>query len=107
MNHSQDNFDTIAQKYIAEQSNVHLGKMMSSPGLKYKNKVFAFYHNDHMGFRLGPHFDPEVFGLQKIKLLSPFKTKPPLKGWYMVEQDEKHLWEPLCAEALAFTQTIA
>ena len=103
---SQQIFDDLAQQYVEDQSDVQLGKMMSSPGLKYKNKVFAFFHDNHMGFRLGPHFDPEVFGLQKIKLLSPFKTKPPLKGWYMVEADEKHLWEPLCAEALAFTQTL-
>jgi hypothetical protein len=80
--------------------------MMSSPGLKYNNKVFAFYHKGNMGFRLGPQFSPPQHGIKFAKPLSPFKTKPPLKGWYVIDQIEKDLWPVLAEMALEFTMTL-
>lgn len=79
---------------------------MSSPGLKCNNKVFAFHHKKEMGFRLGPSFDPVDFGLQTARPLSPFKTKPPLKGWYMVHESERSHWQKLIEIALEFTRTL-
>ena len=36
----------IGNELIAKDANISHGKMMTSPGLKYKNKVFAFFHNN-------------------------------------------------------------
>jgi len=80
--------------------------MMSDSGLKYKDKVFAFYHKESMGFRLGPDFDPEQFGLKNFKFLSPLKKKPPLKGWFIIDKLESDTWEALSEKALEFTVTL-
>ncbi len=101
-----DEFERIVAQFTAMESNVHPGKMMSAPGLKYKDKVFAFLAKDGMGFRLGREFDPVAFGLINAKPLNPFKTKGPLKGWYVVDADEIDQWESLAARALAFTRTL-
>lgn len=99
-------FDTLVTKYSSVDPDVHLGKMMSSPGLKFKDKVFSFYHKETMGFRLGPNFDPEKMGVKNAKPLSPFKKKPPLKGWFIIEKYESNSWDVLTEMALEFTKTL-
>lgn len=99
-------FQEIARSLLEQHPDVIEGKMMSSPGLKCNNKVFAFHHKDQMGFRLGPSFDPVTFGLTTAAPLSPFKTKPPLKGWFMVTSDERFRWAELSALALEFTRSL-
>ncbi len=98
-------FDGLVEKYLSVPG-VAAGNMMSSPGLKYKGRVFAFYYRDKMGFRLGLNFDPKKHGITKPQLLSPFKTKPPLKGWYLIDKHEMSYWESLTDMALTFTRTI-
>ena len=99
-------FESISQKLSSKFPEVSIGKMMSSPGLKFQDKVFAFYHNNSMGFRLGPTFEPNNFGLKEAKPLSPFKTKPPLKGWFVIDFYEHDSWELLAEKALDFTTTL-
>ena len=99
-------FMTLVNKFSSSNPDVILGKMMSAPALKYKEKVFAFYHKQEMGFRLGPKFDSQKFGIINAKPLSPFKTKSPLKGWFIVSEDESGLWEILVERALDFTVTL-
>lgn len=106
MNKTEATFLTLVNKLSESDPDIFLGKMMSSPGLKYKNKVFAFYHKGEMGFRLGPEFIPEKLGLKNARLLSPFKTKPPLKGWYVVGADESNFWEKLAGIALEYTKSL-
>ena len=96
----------ITDQMTTANPDVVLGKMMSSPGLKYKDKVFAFYTKEEMGFRLGPDFDPDKFGVTSVSPLSPFKTKPPLKGWFMVDESESNKWQTLASTALEFTITL-
>lgn len=93
-------FLKIADKMIIEHSTVELGKMMSSPALRYKNKVFAFYHNKEMIFRLGKEFEPEVFRLKKYSVLNPFKNRAPMYGWIEVPYVENKKWEKLAGYAL-------
>lgn len=75
MNRSEKQFNSIVSKFSSLDQDV----MMSSPGLKFKDKVFAFYHKETMGFRLGPNFNPVKVGLENAKPLSPFKKKRLLK----------------------------
>ncbi len=105
MKTAEEHFESIC-KMLTSNQGVERGNMMSSPGLKYQKKVFAFLHKEKMGFRLGPNFDPIKWGLKNPESLSPFKTKPPLKGWLMIDQKEMDLWEPLADMALTFTQTL-
>ncbi len=59
-----------------------------------------------MGFRLGSGFDPNEFGLKEVRPLSPFKTKPPLKGWFMVDKSESDDWQTLASLALEYTKSL-
>ncbi|MDP5170540.1 MAG: hypothetical protein NWR72_09860 [Bacteroidia bacterium] len=107
MSDSRAYFDVLSQDCCSTHADVAEGKMMSSPGLKVKGKIFAFYHKSAMGFRLGPQFDPELFGISAWEPLSPFKTKPPLAGWLMVKEQEKKEWENLITLSLEYTRTLA
>ena len=99
-------FESISAKLTSKYPDVSVGKMMSSPGLKFQDKVFAFYYKNSMGFRLGPNFNPDKFGIRNAKPLSPFKKKPPLKGWFIIDSNESDSWELLSEKALEFTTTI-
>ena len=103
---SQDEFERIVAALKAAESNVSLGKMMSSPGLKFGSKVFAFQAKEGMGFRLGRDFDPSAHGTVEFEPLNPFKTKGPLKGWFIVGENQRNAWENLARSALAFTRTL-
>jgi len=72
MSQPQELFNSIVEK-LSRGPNVHLSKMMSAPGLKFIDKVFAFFNNDSMGFRLGPNFSPDKLGIKNPKPLSPLK----------------------------------
>ena len=93
-------FNEIVEKMASENKNVEAGKMMSSPGIKYKNKVFAFYYDKQMGFKLGKEFNPDEFKLKDYKFLSPFKNKPPMKAWFVIPYSENKKWKVLAEEAL-------
>ncbi|MEM7349086.1 MAG: hypothetical protein AAF485_33065 [Chloroflexota bacterium] len=99
-------FEQIVEVLLATQEGVTLGKMMSSPGLKYDNKVFAFYHKETMCFRLGKAFDPHEMGSKTAQFLSPFKNKPPMKAWFVIDATEQDLWFPLAERALLFTKSL-
>ena len=99
-------FEQIADELIAADDGVVAGKMMSSPGLKFNNKVFAFYHKETMCFRLGKAFDPDEVNSKTATFLNPFKNKPPMKAWFVIGAAEKELWKPLAQKALSFTKTL-
>lgn len=106
MSEQHAEFTRICHIMTAMNDDVLPGKMMSSPALSCKGKVFVFFGKGGMGFRLGPQSDPKTLGIAKPQPLSPFKTKPPLKGWWIVNEDEAALWEQLAAKALEFTRTL-
>jgi hypothetical protein len=93
-------FRSIAQRLESESELVSVGRMLSSPGIKYGDKVFAFYYKGEMVFRLGKHFDPSSLGVKRYVPLNPFKTRPPVAGWYQVPSSEGKKWEELARHAL-------
>jgi len=106
MTDARAGFESIAEMFVLMHRDVEQGKMMSSPGINSNGKVFAFHCRDGMGFRLGADFDADQFGLRDHKPLSPFKTKPPLKGWYVVPESEMDQWHALADMAVCFTRTL-
>ena len=93
-------FDDIIVKLRQKCNDIEEGNMMSSPGIKYKNKVFAFYHNKTMVFRLGKGYDIESEGVKSHSFLNPFKTKPPMKAWFVVSAYEIENWQNLAEIAM-------
>ena len=71
---------------------VTTGKMMSSVGIQFKGKNFAFFKDDKMVFKLGRDFDPASEGIHKYELLSPFKSKLPLKDWFVIDSTSSDKW---------------
>lgn len=100
LNDSEQRFRSIVDQLIHENSDITLGKMMSSPGIQYQDKVFAFYYAGKMVFKLGRDFQPEALGIRQYSLLAPFKTKPPMVDWFEIPATEQHRWEELARYAL-------
>ena len=93
MKSAKDKFYQIFYHLSQNDPDISIGKMMSSPGIKYKSKVIAFYHNDEMIFRVGKKIDLKKHGIINPKFLSPFKTKPPMKGWISLTYSDENRWE--------------
>ncbi|MHA2103489.1 MAG: hypothetical protein ACW981_08660 [Candidatus Hodarchaeales archaeon] len=100
MDSEQRFFNKIAQNLSKGDVQISLGKMMSSPGIKYKNKVFAFYNKQKMIFKLGKDFNVEEVGISNYNLLNPLKNNPPLTGWYEISNEDQDKWELLAEMAL-------
>jgi hypothetical protein len=93
-------FRSIAEAMTNEHSDVTWGKMMSSPGIRYKDKFFAFYYDKMVVFRFGRDFKPESLGISNYSLLAPFKTKRPLVDWFCVTAADQERWGELAKIAL-------
>lgn len=93
-------FRSIADKLAREHSQVTSGKMMSSPAITYKGKVFAFYQKQEMIFKLGREFDLAALDITNHRVLAPFKTKPPILDWLIISSNEQQKWEELARHAL-------
>lgn len=106
MTKAENKYNQLVEKLTASDKNISAGKMMSSPGIKYKDKVFAFFNKEAMGFRLGNDFDIVGFGVSNPKPLSPFKSKPPLKGWWILDYEEHKHWPQLAELSLSYTKTL-
>lgn len=100
MDEGESLFKAIAAKLAGENDLVGLGRMMSSPGIRYGARVFAFFYRGQMVFRLGKGFDPTAFEVRTYNLLNPFKRKGPMAGWYQVSSAEGDKWEALARHAL-------
>ena len=98
--HEEQLFTDIVSDMVIRYDDVEQGPMMSSPGIRYKGKVFAFYLDNRMCFRLGKDFDLTPFGISYVKHLSPFKKKPPMKAWYLIDSEDSISWAPLAEAAL-------
>lgn len=93
-------FDDIIKIMVMENEYVEPGKMMSCEGIKYKNKVFAFYYKEKMVFRLGKGYDISKHGIEEFEYLNPFKNKPPMKGWYEIEVKYSDKWLELAESSM-------
>lgn len=88
-------FIKITENLIKKHKNVKLGKMMSAPGIKFHDKVFAFYYNHEMVFRLGSTADPKEIGIKKFYLLNPFKNKAPMKNCQSFQREFQMSFLPI------------
>jgi len=93
-------FNQVINTFIANHTEATEGTMMSSPGIQLKGKNFAFFYKRSLAVRLGRDFEPESEGIHKYELLNPFKTKPPLKDWFVIGFEEADKWPMLVEIAL-------
>lgn len=93
-------FEELRLKMTQTYDHVGPGKMMSAEAIQYKKKVFAFFHEGEMTFKLGKDFDLNPFGIHEFGHLSPFKNKPPMKAWYIISPQYIDQWSVLVEKAL-------
>jgi hypothetical protein len=93
-------FKSVAES-LAQHKGVAMGKMMSSPGIQYNGKNFAFFYRDEMVFKLGREWNPESDGIRECKQLDPFKEKAPLYDWFCISAKDADLWQNLAMKALS------
>lgn len=93
-------FRAVADALAHKHPEITWGKMMSSPGIRYGDKFFAFYYKQGVVFRFGRDFAPESVGVTNYTLLSPFKTKPPLRDWFCITADDQDRWGELAHIAM-------
>ncbi|MCL6266702.1 hypothetical protein [Flagellimonas myxillae] len=101
-----ETFLGIRNKFCLEEADVTEGKMMHSPAIHYKRKVFAFFSKqDKMVFKLGRSYPLEQLKVEWAEF-NPFKNKGPLNGWYEVGFDNHEKWEELTGIALEKIKTV-
>ena len=93
-------FEEIRTRFLENYPEVETGKMMRAPALKVNGKVFCFFYEEKMGFKLGKETDITRPELKEAEYLSPFKYKPPMKNWFILPFISIEQWEHLAEEAL-------
>ena len=93
-------FDQISAKLQIEHVDVEEGRMMSRPAITLNGKVFAFFAQDNMVFKLGKDFEPKTHGMRDFEIPRPFKTRPPLYGWFRVFASQSEDWPKFAEQAL-------
>ncbi|WP_339711062.1 hypothetical protein [uncultured Kriegella sp.] len=93
-------FIDIRNTFCETDPEVTEGKMMSSPAIHYKNKVFAFFsRRNTMVFKLGKNYPLQELDVP-LHEFNPFKKRGPLLGWYEVKYTDHHKWMALTSKAL-------
>jgi hypothetical protein len=100
MTSAEEHFKSISNLLSHEHVHVSQGKMMSSDGIRYREKFFAFFHRNEMVFKLGRETEPSELGVKDYSILSPFKKRPPMKDWFQIPYSESDKWEMLARRAL-------
>ncbi|WP_350286794.1 hypothetical protein [uncultured Croceitalea sp.] len=97
-------FTAIRAALCQQHVDVTEGRMMSSPAIHYKGKVFAFLSTkQNMVFKFKNTELLTNYGIPAT-VFSPFKTKKPLTGWYEVTYQNHQRWKILSEEALALAK---
>lgn len=100
INSTEEKFYQIFDLLSKKEPDISIGKMMSSPGIKYKSKVIAFYHDDEMIFRIGKRIDLTKHGIKNPRYLSPFKSKSSMTGWICLSFSYEKRWDEFAATAI-------
>ena len=95
--------ENVFQRILAELENelpgVASGNMMRSPAITFQAKVFCFYYDGEMCFKLGQKAADYMVQYEGSRFLNPFKNKPPMKGWLVVPSEFSRDWKLLATEA--------
>lgn len=95
-----EKFLEIRSNLCLKYAEVSEGKMMSSPAIHYKKKVFAFFsRQDKMVYKLGKNYPMDALEVPLTEF-NPFKKKGPLTGWYEADFEQSQHWNELAETAL-------
>ena len=98
-------FREICERLLAADPDIALKHAFSSPGLRFKDKIFAMHVRDDLVVKL-----PELRGAQLSSdgTAKPFRIgQRVMREWVAVGPDREFEWDGLADEALAFARALA
>ncbi len=99
---SQKLFDSIAQEFASGDAGITKSKMMGSPCLKVRGKMFAVYWRDAMIFKLAGDAHKNALARKGAQLFDPSEMNRPMKEWVVVPYAHKAKWRAFTESALTY-----
>jgi hypothetical protein len=100
-----DAFREISERLLAADREIELKRAFSSPGLRFKDKIFAMHVRGDLVVKLPPGRCEE---LNSDGRAAPFRIGArTMREWVAVGPEREFEWDALADEALAFAQRLA
>jgi hypothetical protein len=105
MSDGDDLWRAICERLLAADGDVELKHAFSSPGLRYRDKIFAMHVKDDLVLKLPPH---RCEDLASDGAARPFRIgQRAMREWVVLGPDREFEWDALSDEALAFARQLA
>jgi hypothetical protein len=100
-----DAFRAISERLLAADREIELKRAFSSPGLRFKDKIFAMHVRGDLVVKLPPGRCEE---LNADGRAAPFRIGArTMREWVVIGPEREFEWDALADEALAFAQRLA
>jgi hypothetical protein len=100
-----ETFQAICDRLLAADPDIELKHAFSSPGLRYKDKIFAMHVRGDLVVKLPAHRGEE---LGSDGTARPFRVgQRVMREWVVIGADREFEWDALADEALAFARQVA
>ncbi|WCB94309.1 hypothetical protein DSM104299_03041 [Baekduia alba] len=98
----EDTFREISERLLAVDPDIALKHAFSSPGLRYKDRIFAMHVRGDLVVKLPPG---RCEALDSDGAAKPFRIgQRIMREWVAVGPDREFEWDGLADEALAFAR---
>jgi hypothetical protein len=105
MSDGDDEFRAITERLLAADGDVELKQAFSSPGLRYRDRIFAMHVRGDLVVKL-PSGRCEELGSDGAA--RPFRIgQRVMREWVVVGPEREFEWDGLADEALAFARQAA
>lgn len=94
-------FEKILIDLTSRYQDVSIGRMMSASAIQYQSKIFCFFKDEKMVFKIGRETDlKKEYQIDSYDLFSPFDSKPPMQDWFIVSKEFQSRWHILAGQSL-------
>ncbi|MCW2993858.1 MAG: hypothetical protein JWQ18_1353 [Conexibacter sp.] len=95
----------LVERMLADEPDVAVKHAFGSPGLRYRDKLFALHVRDELVVKLAPGRCEE---LSEDGGARPFRSGGrELREWVVVGAEREFEWDALADEALAYARALA
>jgi TfoX/Sxy family transcriptional regulator of competence genes len=100
-----ETFRAITERLLASDPDIELKPAFSSPGLRFRDKIFAMHVRGELVVKLAPHRCEELAGDGSAR---PFQVgQRVMREWVVIGADRAFEWDALADEALAYARHLA
>ncbi|HWH92755.1 MAG TPA: hypothetical protein VNT03_02740 [Baekduia sp.] len=105
MRAGDDIFREICERLLASDPDVELKRAFSSPGLRFRDRIFAMHVRGELVVKLPPSRCEE---LGSDGAARPFRIgQRVMREWVVIGAEREFEWDALADEALAFARQLA